>query len=542
MINNKILVIIPKYNNSVEPDYNYMFPLGLGYVVAALIHRNFQAEVLNLNHLRGTSADLIKERLNKTKYSVVCTGGNNLIYRELKNIIHTVKEHHSSIPTVLGGHVITTEPEVTFNDIRPDYGVIGEADDMIGDLVSALLSGTRPDNIPGTIFEKAGKVIKVPFQVIADINSVPFPVMDLLGYEEWRDNVPSNILLCAMVLETPRIYPILGSRNCPFKCTFCYHYGKYQERSLDNIFAELNEAVQKYRINYVCFYDDCFSLKPERVKDFCHRMKKLRNSIAWDLQWAVQITVKKVDEEMFKLLKESGCNAMAYGFESFNQAILDSMQKPITPAEIDNAFKLTLKYNFLLYALFIFGDTAETVASYKETLDYWKKNAKGQIRLDMIRLFPGSAIYEKSVSKGLIKDKISFFENDMPSEEPVNFTDNMSEFEYQVMRLEVTDAKRRFIKHVVPKSVRPSKRYFTVEVKCPFCGRTSKYDNVLLRSGFRFCLEFLCRHCLMRYTIMSRISWLWMHFNSLRYFLIKLVGIKYLWRFQFLFKRLFIGG
>lgn len=542
MVNNKILVIVPKYNNSNEPDYAYMFPLGLAYVVAALRAQNLAIEVLNLNYLKGSSTDLVAEALDKEKYPLVCTGGNNLIYRELKNIVTTVKKHPSAPLTVLGGHVVTTEPEVTFNDIRPDYGVIGEAEDIIGNLAEALLAGRKPEDIPGTIFEKNGKVMQVPSAGLANIDAIPFPAMDMMGYKEWQDNMPSNIALSAMGQNPPRVYPIVGSRNCPFKCTFCYHFGKYQERSLDNIFAELNEAIKKYQINYICFYDDCFSLKPERVKEFCNRIKELRSNLSYDLQWAVQITVKKVDEEMFKLLKESGCNAMAYGFESFNQKVLDSMHKPITPEEIDYAFKLTLKYNFLLYALFIFGDTAETVETYKETLDYWKKNAQGQIRLDMIRIFPGSEIYKKSVQKGLIKDKISFFENDMPSEEPVNFTDAMSDFEYQVMRLDVTDAKRRFIKHVVPKLLETSGPYFDLELKCPFCGKKSKYKNVALQSRLRFCEPLFCRHCLKRCTAMSRISWLWMHFNSLRYFIIKLVGVKRLWRFKFLFKRLFIGG
>ncbi|HRU00615.1 MAG TPA: radical SAM protein [Victivallales bacterium] len=541
MKKDKILVVVPKYNNSINPNYFYMFPVGYGYVVAAMLKAKLPIDVINLNHMSGKSSALIESYLNKGNYHILCSGGNSLIYDELKSIISAAKKHPSKPLTVLGGSIITTEPELIFRDIQPDYGVIGEAENIIADLLFSLLNGESPQHIPGVIFEHRGEIIKNQPLSIQNLDNLSFPAMELLGYEEWLENTPSNNSLNAIALEKPRLYPILASRDCPFHCTFCYHYGKYRERSLDNIFLEINDAVKKYQINYIVFYDECFSLKPERVKEFCKRINNLRSKIDWDLQWGVQLTVKGVNEELCSLLKESGCNSVAYGFESYDQKILKSMQKPITPIEIDNALKLALKYNFVLYALFIFGDTEETTETYKETLEYWKKNAEGQVRLDMIRLFPGSKIYEDSFKRGLFKDKISFIQNEMIAEEPINFTKNMSEIEYQEMFMDICHARRCYIKHVIPKSVIHSNKYSKVYVKCPFCKKEAYYDNVLLPSHYRFSIEFICRYCLRRFNIISRISWLWMHFKIFHYALIKLIGVKRLWRFKFLFRGLTHG-
>ncbi|MGV8120915.1 MAG: B12-binding domain-containing radical SAM protein [Candidatus Xenobiia bacterium LiM19] len=538
MPDGRILVIVPRYTDSDEPDYFYYFPIGVAYVVSALVEGKLPIEVVNFNHMRGSSPVLVKAALDREQFSIVVTGGNNLFYPELKRIITAAREHPSHPLTVLGGPLVTTEPELAFDNIRPDYGVIGEAEEMIADLLSSLLSGDRPENIPGTVFERNGTIMQVPPREISDVNTIRLPEMDMVGYREWMENAPSNFALNALPLDKPRVYPLIGSRDCPFQCTFCYHHGKYRERSIDNIFAELEDSVRKYRINFINCFDDCFAIKPERVKEFCRRMTSLRNSIDWPLYYAVQFTVKEFDEEMCRLLKESGCNTLAFGFESYNKTVLASMRKPIKPAEIDRALRLALKYNFILYALFIFGDTAETTETYRETLEYWKKNAEGQVRLDMIRIFPGSAIYKDSVRRGLIKDKIAFMTHDMPSGKLINFTEKMSDQEYQLMIMEMNDAKRRFMKYVIPESVTHSDRYSRVVIKCPYCRELSDYDHVLIRSHVYFCQEIVCRHCSRRFYIRSLLSLLWMYQKCLRYSIIKFIGVKRLWPFKFLFNRL----
>ncbi len=244
----KILVVIPRYSNTIFPEYTYMFPIGFAYVVSAMLRDKLPIEVINLNHMSGTSSGIIKEYLDTGSYCVLCTGGNSLILRELKDIINTAKEHPSKPRTVLGGTIVTSEPELIFKHILPDCGVIGEAENMIGELLTSLLRGKIPSNIPGTIFEHEGRIVKIPPIPISNLNELSFPAMHLLGYDKWLENTPSNMGVNTLAIENPRIYPILATRDCPFKCTFCYHYGKYRERSLDNIFKELDEAVRKYRM------------------------------------------------------------------------------------------------------------------------------------------------------------------------------------------------------------------------------------------------------------------------------------------------------
>src|SRR3972149_3458573 len=120
-----------------------------------------------------------------------------------------------------------------------------------------------------------------------------------------------------MDFDYPRIYPILCSRGCPYKCTFCYHYERYRARSLDNIMEEISSAVKRYRANIIAVNDECFGLKKDYLYEFCNRMKKIRDETPWELKWVCQMTVRSVDRDRLTALKEAGCYMISYGFESF---------------------------------------------------------------------------------------------------------------------------------------------------------------------------------------------------------------------------------
>jgi len=98
----KILFVVPKYSNTTAVDYTYMFPIGFAYVVSAVANINLPFDVINLNHMDGTSSSLVKSYLDSENYQILCTGGNSLYYRELKSIIKVAKEHYTKPLTVWG--------------------------------------------------------------------------------------------------------------------------------------------------------------------------------------------------------------------------------------------------------------------------------------------------------------------------------------------------------------------------------------------------------------------------------------------------------
>lgn len=506
MNNSKILMVVPNYTNSEKANYNYTFPLGIAYVLSALKHNGMSLDVLNLNHLNGKSNQLIATSLDRYKYDIICTGGNSLLYHELKTIINTANGHPSHPVTILGGPIITSEPELIFEALRPNYGVIGEGELTTVELIHNIINKTGIA-VAGTVYWRDDKATMAPMRSsISNLDEIPFPEFDDLGFNEWLDKLHCNYNYSTFGVDYPRSYPLIGSRGCPFKCTFCFHYEKHYERSLNNIFEELGVAVVKYNINIIFFYDDCFSLSPTRMREFCRRIIELRTRIGRPLYWAVQLTVKKIDDEILTLLKNAGCNSISYGFESFCAPILKSMNKPIKPEEIDNALRKTLEHNIVIQANFIMGDIAETWETANETLDYWKKNCDGQVNLGFIQPYPGSEIYHHCVRKKIITDKLSFIENNIAGEKTFNFTDNMSDEDYRRLTLEIYSARLKYRRYVVPSSLKKKGDRYNMKITCPYCKQSFTCHNILLKKEFLllYRFEFGCRLCARRFFVVSR--------------------------------------
>ncbi|HOI19072.1 MAG TPA: radical SAM protein [Candidatus Woesearchaeota archaeon] len=527
----KILVVVPRYNVTNSISYEYMFPLGLSYITAAIKKAGFNPEGLNLNHYNGSIENVLNKKLSQNKYDIVCTGGNALNYLVLKKITDVVKLHYSKPIYIMGGPIITSEPDLLFPDFRPDFAVLGEGEVTIVRLLEQILENiNKPQNeifanVEGIMYLKNGSLMKNPqIKQIENIDTIEFPEMDVLGYEEFLNSQTSNFSYTHNIFDYPRIYPILGSRSCPYHCTFCYHDTFYRRRSLDNIFSEIKYAVLKYKINVLMILDDCFAIDHKRVNEFCDRLKDFRENLDWDLKWTCQLTVHSAEKQLLKKMKESGCEAISYGFESYSPIVLKSMRKPITPQQIDSALKNTFDAHISVQGNFIFCDIAETKETAYKTLDYWRENCKGQVGLAFIQPYPGSEIWNYCFENGIIKDKMLFIKEKLAPNIPfwINMTKFMTDYETHKLKKDILKSQAQFCQFVVPKKLKKNKKNICeITVTCPHCGQDVTYKNFRINFLYIFFYAIgkpvICRNCNMRFFITSKIErFAYKHYHQVR--------------------------
>jgi len=536
----KILIVAPRLKDTKEINYDYIFPLGLGYISSVLKKAGYKVSCLNLNHYNGTTEELVNNELSKNKYDFVCTGGMTFAYSFIKQIIDTVKKHNSKARIIVGGLMVTSEPEIMFDLLNPDFAVVGEGEEVICELLDYI--GKKNDfcKVKGLLFRdgKGNIVFTGKRESIQDLDSLPYPDFESLEFENYLDNLYCNTLPNAAhnSFDHPRTYPILGSRGCPFNCTFCYHYDKYRKRSLESIKKELYVMVKRYRINRILFFDECLALDKERLRAICKMIKELRGNIPWELKWSPQLTVHGVDEEILYELHDSGADMVSYGFESMSPVVLKSMNKPITPEMISSVFHNTLKAGMSVIGNFIFGDIAETKETAKATLDWWKKNSKGQINLLFIQPYPGSKIYEHCLQKGIIKDKIDFIQNRMRTTNWYNMTDKMSDKELEQLKntIIVLNLKRRyFAKTISIKKIQEN--VYEFKVKCPFCKNVLVYKNLFIENKRKWLYGFplVCRKCHLTFFVVSFVRRI--IYRSPDFVLIKLANLYFYLRRRHVF-------
>lgn len=493
------------------PNYDYHMPMGLGYISSTLKLSGYQVVCLNLNHFKGNSEEILKHQLDSDNFDFVCTGGISH-YRQIESILNTVHDHSSKPNTIVGGIIISVESEIVFEALKPTFGVIGEGEQTVKELLDCLEKAGDLRQIKGIMFrDDHGNTIRTgQRQPIEDLDSIPIPDFESLGLREHLDNQRPNFSYVMSLFDHPRPYPLLASRSCPFHCTFCHHDTKYRTRTIGNVIDEIALVVKNYQVNLILLYDECFSTNKQRVVDFCTGIRDIRAQIDWDLKWICQLRVHSVDVELLKIMKESGCCVISYGFESFSPVVLKSMRKQITPAQIHRTFKATLDAHITVQANFIFGDIAETTETAQTTLDYWGNNSNGMINLGFIRPYPGSSIYEHCLKKGLIKDKLDFIRNDFFSEDDLclNMTDEMSDKQIQDL-IKTTDILTlKYQNSVYPLSIKQTGRnLYSYKVKCCFCKTEIEYNNCYTNSK-KIYFFVICRNCGYRFIVQDRFHYI----------------------------------
>ena len=434
------------------------FPLGIASISAALKAAGHEVKAVNLALCEDDTGEVLAE-IRDFKPDFVGIGGLTPSFAQIRRVHAAMKHEHPNLPTVLGGGVLTSAAEIVFEDIKPDYGVIGEGEVTIVELAEQLENGRAPLDVNGLILRGVdGSLIRTQARTpLPDLNVLPMPDYEGLGYAKLRE--------MGIYLE------ILGSRGCPYSCTFCYSPlgRRYRQRSLDHLFREIEHVVKTYDIKSLGITDELFAITPERVKEFCDRIAPL------GVNWITQLRVDSVDEDTLRLMRDSGCVMISYGLESMHQDVLKSMNKKTTPAKIERTLELTYDAGMSSFGNFIFGDPAETPLTAEATMDWWFNNRKHLINLGSLQCWPGSKIYKDAVRNGIIANELEFIAEGCPD---INLT-SMPEHDYWKMlrRAHLYNNALLFPCRVL--EVNPDgPGAWSLSTVCPHCTKEKTYNQI----------------------------------------------------------------
>ena len=371
--------------------------MGLLMLGAVLRRSGHRVRLVDACALGLTYEETIEEIKKFRPEIIALTAVTPSIVRTVK-LARMVKKIYPSRPIVIGGPHFTAVPERTMKDYPVfDYGVIGEGEHTIVDLVETLASGRTPLTVPGVAIRENGKIFFSPPRApVKDMDALPFPAWDLL------DGFPHNYHPALFKYKRlPSAY-IISSRGCPNKCIFCdtsVFSRRIRFHSPEYILELVDYLVKKFNIKEIIFEDDQFLLKKKRVEKICEGILRSK----WNIAWSCSGRVNSVDDiGLLKLMKRSGCWQINYGIESGNQRILDFAKKEITINQIEKAIRLTNKARILSKGYFIFGLPYETEETMKNTIKFAKSIPLDDMSIFMLTPFPGSEMYDIAEQHGRI--------------------------------------------------------------------------------------------------------------------------------------------
>ncbi|MEW6455708.1 MAG: radical SAM protein [Acidobacteriota bacterium] len=280
------------------------------------------------------------------------------------------------IPVVMGGAHVTFLPDEALEHC--DFVIRGEGEETIRELISALRNDGTLETIKGLSYKnELGRIVHNPLRpLITDLDKIPSPDF-------------------SSIVNFKKIHtiPVYFSRGCPYLCEFCSVtslFGrKIRIRNIENVISDIKKFYPE-RKNFF-FIDDNFVIDPEKTKELLKKIKEENLKIKWSAQ--IRVDAAK-DEELLKIMKESGCVFVYVGFESINPESLKGVKKNQLVSEYKNTVKKLRRHKINVHGMFVFGFDEDDESIFSKTLKYVLKIKMTTIQFLILCPIPGSNLYK----------------------------------------------------------------------------------------------------------------------------------------------------
>src|SRR5512146_2349778 len=255
-------------------------PLGL-LTVASLLPAHWNKRLVDTNIRRLTEADL--------RWADVALLSGMLVHKqELQKLMERCRAR--GLRTVLGGPITSGVA-----DIREyaDHVVVGEAEDLVSELVRDLESGTAKP-----LYTAAN---------LPELARTPLPDLDLVDLKKYSSTA------------------IQFSRGCPFNCEFCdiiEIYGRRpRTKTAPQILAELDELYKRKWRGSVFLVDDNFIGNKKKVKELLVALADWNQRIKQPFSFFTEASVNLADDtELLEMMKRAGFIRVFLGIETPEEA------------------------------------------------------------------------------------------------------------------------------------------------------------------------------------------------------------------------------
>lgn len=367
---------------------NTLPSLGLLYIAAVLRKEGYSVSVIEASSLRLSLKELVKEIIkNKPEYLGI--SATTLSIFSASVLADEIKKIFNPIKVIIGGPHLTAVPEETMQFFKSfDFGVIGEGEETIRELINCIEQGGKVSDVPGIIFREGDRIIKTaPRAFLDELDRLPFPAWDILrGFPDKYHPPPFRFK------KLPAVY-LVTTRGCPYQCIFCDRsvFGnKCRGHSALYILELIEYLYKEFGIREILIEDDTFVTFKSRLIEICEGIIKRGIRISW----SCLARADAVTPEILSLMKKAGCWSVGYGIETGDPEVMRFIGKNLDLDKIEQATMWTRKMGMLSKGFFIIGHPIDTHDSIRRTIVFALQLPLDDMSVSMMTPFPGSRLYE----------------------------------------------------------------------------------------------------------------------------------------------------
>jgi anaerobic magnesium-protoporphyrin IX monomethyl ester cyclase len=398
-------------------------PLGLLYIAAVLEKAGYDVEVLDafqtdlpfrkIGYVTevGMPYDRIGDEIRRRKPDIV--GIANPFTCQVEHSIKVadiVNEIDPSVLLVVGGPHVSVMPTDFLEEAKNiDIAVIGEGEYAMRDIAKFFEGKKKITDIQGIAHRKDGKVVlNAPRPFLKDLDELPYPAYHLVDMEQYLN--PKKVEYRSF---QDRALSMITSRGCPFDCSFCsvrLHMGNmFRAHSVDYVVDHLELVVDKYRVKTIYFEDDNLTLDLKRFESICDKIIERDLRFGWETPNGVR--ADRLNLDLLKKMKKSGCQSVFVGVESGDQYVLDNIiDKSLKLVDVVKFAKNCKKIGLKTGAFYIIGFPGEKKENMKNTVDFaLMLKRKYDVGMHLLFATPsyGTRLYKECKEKGYIREKLT---------------------------------------------------------------------------------------------------------------------------------------
>lgn len=415
----KLLIISPNIKGFIGGVNRIQPPLGIGYLTSYLKNdhdilvydtaiENFQntKKVNEKLQIIGDSDENIYNQIQSFKPDVVCI---SVLFSSLMtgalNAARLAKKYDKNIKVLIGGNNITNcikdytlgiDNLSKIYDKNIDFYFTGESETSL----PLFLKNFNKD-IPGLCYFQDKKLVINKNSKFLDVENLKSPSWEYFSMEKYFDVG----LFHSAQSYSNRVLPVMASRGCPEKCSFCstpMTWGsKVRWKNIGLLSSEIKKSVEKYSIGEIQFQDDTITANLKYLKQLCAHLKEV--NLPWCTPNGIKINYhQKKQYEMFKMMKDSGCYQITFGCESGSQRVLDQIIRKNTKV---SSFKTNIKKakdaGLFVHTFWIIGFPGESRSEMNETIKIASECEADSFSLAIYNPLPGTPLYHKVIRENL---------------------------------------------------------------------------------------------------------------------------------------------
>jgi radical SAM superfamily enzyme YgiQ (UPF0313 family) len=290
-----------------------------------------------------------------------------------------------SAPVIIGGPAFSLMPEIVLDLTKADYGIVGEGEEAICRLVMEMQNQERPDCI-----------------IYGSESLIPGPEIKGGFYHD---------SLVDYYYERSGFINIQTKRGCSFQCAYCTYPslegGSFRYRDTEEVIDEISRLKTDLGCDRFFFTDSIFNDPAGHYREVVEEIisKEL------DIQWSAYFTPYRLEKTDIRLCTRSGLYAVELGTDAACSTTLAGLNKMFDWQDVVHANDIVTQAGLACAHSVVFGGPDETYKTLEEGIrNCWQLQNCVVFGNTGIRIYPGTSIYQRAQSEGIVDKDTSLLE------------------------------------------------------------------------------------------------------------------------------------